>query len=89
MFCIYILNAKLIPICHLLALLAHHILHVSRIRVKTYVFIVSGTIEPVILTSSSEINDTFEGTEALLSGYGSTSPGKYVVTFNSYSTDKE
>jgi len=30
-----LLNAKLNPICHLLALLgAHHILHVSRIRVK-------------------------------------------------------
>jgi len=29
------LNAKLNPICHLLALLgAHHILHVSRIRVN-------------------------------------------------------
>jgi hypothetical protein len=29
-------NAELNPICHLLALLgAHHILHVSRIRVKT------------------------------------------------------
>ena len=29
------LNAKLSPICHLLASLgAHHILHVSRIRVK-------------------------------------------------------
>jgi hypothetical protein len=29
------LNAKLNPICHLLALLgAHHILHVSRIKVK-------------------------------------------------------
>jgi len=28
------LNAKLNPICHLLALLANHILHVSRIRVK-------------------------------------------------------
>jgi len=29
------LNAELKPICHLLALLgAHHILHVSRIRVK-------------------------------------------------------
>jgi hypothetical protein len=34
------LNAKLNPICHLLALLgAHHILHVSRIRVnKTCIF---------------------------------------------------
>jgi hypothetical protein len=28
------LNAELNPICNLLALLAHHILHVSRIRVK-------------------------------------------------------
>jgi len=51
--CSYInsLNAELNPICHLLALLgAHHILHVSRIRVKEYhsfsndaVFIVSFT----------------------------------------------
>jgi len=37
--CIYVLfnplNAELNPICHLLALLgAHHILHISRIRVK-------------------------------------------------------
>jgi len=32
------LNAKLNPICHLLALFgAHHILHVSRIRVKIVV----------------------------------------------------
>jgi hypothetical protein len=32
------LNAQLNPICHLLALLgAHHILHVSRIRVKDFV----------------------------------------------------
>jgi hypothetical protein len=31
------LNAELNPICHLLALLgAHHILHVSRIRVKIF-----------------------------------------------------
>ena len=30
-------NAELNPICHLLALLgAHHILHVSRIRVKVH-----------------------------------------------------
>ena len=36
------LNTELNPICHLLALLgAHHILHVSRIRVKySYTFIV-------------------------------------------------
>jgi len=31
------LNAELNPICHFLALLgAHHILHVSRIRVNAY-----------------------------------------------------
>jgi len=29
-----LLNAKLNAICHLLALLAHHILHISRVRVK-------------------------------------------------------
>jgi hypothetical protein len=28
------LNAELNPICHLLALIAHHILHVSRVRVN-------------------------------------------------------
>ena len=28
------LNADLNPICHLLALLVHHILHVSGVRVK-------------------------------------------------------
>jgi hypothetical protein len=31
------LNAELNPICHLLALLeAHHILHISRVRVNVY-----------------------------------------------------
>jgi len=36
---IYPLNAELNPICHLLALLgAHHILHVSRVRVKRIQF---------------------------------------------------
>jgi len=33
------LNAELNPICHLLALLSHHILHVSRIRVKYLYFL--------------------------------------------------
>jgi len=36
------LNAELNPICYLLALLAHHFLHVSRIRVKSlmsYIYI--------------------------------------------------
>jgi len=32
------LNAVLNPICHLLAFLAHPILHVSRIRVKQFVY---------------------------------------------------
>ena len=36
------LNAELNPICHLLALLgAHHILHISRVRVKkSFIFLV-------------------------------------------------
>jgi len=35
-FCIFnLLNPELNPICYLLALLAHHFLHVSRIRVKS------------------------------------------------------
>jgi hypothetical protein len=39
------LNAKLNPICHLLALLgAHPILHVGRIRVKAYIFNLSCAI---------------------------------------------
>jgi hypothetical protein len=32
------LNSELNPICYLLALLAHHFLHVSRIRVKSLTF---------------------------------------------------
>jgi hypothetical protein len=39
--CINPLNAELNPICHLLALLgAHHILHVSSVRVNTIVLLV-------------------------------------------------
>jgi hypothetical protein len=38
---IYPLNAELNPICHLLALLgAHHILHVSRIRINCSTIVV-------------------------------------------------
>jgi len=33
--CINPLNAELNPICYLLALLAHHFVHVSRITVKS------------------------------------------------------
>jgi hypothetical protein len=39
------LNAKLNAICHLLVLLgARHILHVSRIRVKTNIFVRSSCV---------------------------------------------
>jgi len=42
------LNAKLNPICHLLALLgAHHILHVSRIRVKEYYNPLNAELNPI------------------------------------------
>jgi len=41
-YCVNPLKAKLNPICHLLALLeAHHILHVSRVRVKLVLIIYS------------------------------------------------
>jgi len=42
------LNAELNPICHLLALLgAHHILHVSRIRVKGYFNPLNAELNPI------------------------------------------
>jgi len=44
------LKAELNPICHLLALLgAHHVLHVSRIRVKAYTLVVGKLKETVHL----------------------------------------
>jgi hypothetical protein len=57
------LNAKLNPICHLLALLgAHHILHVSRIRVKhginsdrsIYMVVCNGNCGGVLLNCNGE-----------------------------------
>jgi hypothetical protein len=43
--CVNPLNAELIPVCHLLVLLgAHHILHVSRVRVN-------GEIKGMLLNS--------------------------------------
>jgi len=46
------LNAELNPICHLLALLgAHHILHVSRIRVKQEVGQSTVLAKYVVLTA--------------------------------------
>ena len=55
--CSYInpLNAELNPICHLLALLrAHHILHVSRIRVKEYHIFSNAAVFIVSITQSRE-----------------------------------
>jgi hypothetical protein len=51
------LNAELNPICHLLALLgAHHILHVSRIRVKHHGRHVAGI--PCSRTQQGEKNES-------------------------------
>ena len=47
------LNAKLNPVCYLLALLAHHFLHVSRIRVNTRI-----GIGPVTTASRMSLNPT-------------------------------
>jgi hypothetical protein len=53
------LNANLNPICHLLALLgAHHILHVSRIRVKT-ILILSFSSHLVPFVRISLLNSSF------------------------------
>jgi hypothetical protein len=55
--CVNTLNAKLNPICHLLTLLgAHHILHVSRIRVKKSCIsnVVDGTDDDDMLWDDSE-----------------------------------
>jgi len=42
------LNAELNKICHLLALLgAHHILHVSRVRVKEYFNPLNAELNPI------------------------------------------
>jgi len=47
-FDINLLNAELNPICHLLALLgAHHILHVSRIRVKGHFNPLNAELNPI------------------------------------------
>ena len=55
--------------------------------IKTYVFIVSGTIRSVGLPNAQA--GTYEGLNALVSGFGRTTEGKCVDPFNSYSTDKE
>jgi hypothetical protein len=53
---INLLNAKLNPICHLLALLgAHHILHVSRIRVKAFL---DSRYRPIISGMSTAVYET-------------------------------
>ena len=55
--------------------------------IKIYVFIVSDTTWPVGLPVPQA--GTFEGVNALVSGFGRTTEGKCVDPFNSYSTDKE
>ena len=44
---INLLNAELNPICHLLALLAHHILHVTRVRVKGHFDTLNAELNPI------------------------------------------
>ena len=62
---VYRLNAELNPICHLLALLgAHHILHVSRIKVKhstsTKCWVVIDIIFIILVYKSvSDMNEVF------------------------------
>ena len=46
------LNAELNPMCHLLALLeSHHILHVSRIKVKIFCTILRCYLESGVITT--------------------------------------
>jgi len=52
------LNAELNPICHLLALLcAHHILHVSRVRVKVLFIIFMLLITPTVAMFETEVDN--------------------------------
>ena len=48
--CINPLSPELNPICYLLALLAHHFLHVSRIRVKWAMFNIVITSHSIFMT---------------------------------------
>ena len=49
------LNAELNPICHLLALGAHHILHVSRIRVNVVGSSAGNTVSMNVVGNSAEM----------------------------------
>ena len=51
------LNAELNPICYLLALLAHHFLHVSRIRVKSLTLRLLMSYIYIYDISSLRVND--------------------------------
>ena len=53
------LNAELNPICLLLTLLAHHFLHVSRIRVKSLTF-------SILLCTFGRVANTFEFFQCVL-----------------------
>jgi len=71
------LNTQLNPICHLLALLgAHHILHVSRIRVKCFLILAIEAfggneinIQNILISETNR--DDYEGNQedATLQGY--------------------
>jgi hypothetical protein len=62
---IYTLHAELNPICHLLALLgAHHILHVSRVRVKGLYIINIACFAGEIITITITITITMHGLDS-------------------------
>jgi len=64
------LNAELNPICHLLALLgAHHILHISRVRVKPLNFLNIVTVHLSTYEDGTEFSET--------SAYKIQKPGNY------------
>jgi hypothetical protein len=62
-------NAELNPICHLLALLgAHHILHVSKVRVKYHILKIHKGVEvelPAFLTSTLDKGSRLHFPDAL------------------------
>ena len=55
------LKAELNPICHLLALFgAHHILHVSRVRVNMGCWILDSAVAPMSVLTQRRIASDFE-----------------------------
>jgi hypothetical protein len=57
---------------------------ILHIKVYAYVFLLfSEYLKVVKMPDSSQISDTFEGVEALVSGWGKTSESKHVEPLNS------